>query len=244
MPASAPVASAAQLRVATHADARGVERLRLLARGAQVQADVGRAEDPHQQPGEGEAEVDEQRLGEEARPEHRDLVEQRDRDGRGRAQARVARAELGTLQDARDPLPGERDRDPDDDLVEAEPDAQRDHQRRADHPAERPEQEPQPRRVAVVGAEEAEVGAEQHHPLEAEVEHAGALGDRLAERREHQRQPREQAAGDQRGQDGLAEDARCSRARHAHVVASVPRRRGSRRRISGWRSALRSPGVR
>ena len=46
------------------ADARGVERLRLLARRPQVEADVRRAEDPGEQRGEGEAEVDDHRLAE------------------------------------------------------------------------------------------------------------------------------------------------------------------------------------
>ena len=68
------------------ADAGGVERLRLLACGAEVQTDVRRAEDPGEQCGEGEAEVDDHRLAEErglavqGLAEDRDLVEQRDRD--------------------------------------------------------------------------------------------------------------------------------------------------------------------
>ena len=52
--------------------------------------------------------------------------------------------------------------------------------------------------AAVVGTEKPDVGAEQHHPLEADVEHAGTLGDRLAERGEHQRHAGEDPARDQR----------------------------------------------
>ena len=52
--------------------------------------------------------------------------------------------------------------------------------------------------TAVVRADEARVGADQHHPLEADVQHAGALGDRLAERGEHQRHAGEQPPGDRR----------------------------------------------
>ena len=37
--------------------------------------------------------------------------------------------------------------------------------------------------AAVVGGDEAGVRAHQHHPLEADVEHAAALGHELAERR-------------------------------------------------------------
>ena len=72
-----------------------------------------------------------------------------------------------------------------------------DHERRAGHPAQRPEDEPDHLGVQVIGAEESDVGTQQHHAFQPQVEHAGALGDRLAERREHQRQPRKQPAGDQ-----------------------------------------------
>ena len=94
------------------------------------------------------------------------------------------------------PLAGERDRDADDDLVEAEPHAEDDHDERGAHAGRPAGQEAEPLRVAVVGAEEAGVGAEQHHPLEPDVEHACPLRDRLAERREHQRHAGEQATGD------------------------------------------------
>ena len=41
-----------------------------------------------------------------------------------------------------------------------------------------------------VGDGEAGRGADDHHPLEAEIEHAGALGDDLADRGEQQRRRR------------------------------------------------------
>ena len=48
----------------------------------------------------------------------------------------------------------------------------------------------------VLDAEEADHRAHQHHPLDAEVEHARALREQLAERREEERRP----VGDRRGE--------------------------------------------
>jgi hypothetical protein len=187
--------------------------------------------------GEREAEVDEERLAEEGilavdRPaEHRDPVEQRNRSGVDAAESRLRRAEPRLVEDARDPLAGERDRDPDDDLVEAEPDAEHDHEARGEHPGAHPGEVAEPHRVAVVRAEKACVGAHQHHPFEADVQHAGALGDRLPERREHQRHAGEQPAGQHTRPEHLRPDL----AREDHV---------ERLRTSGARSACRRPGVR
>ena len=80
-------------------------------------------------------------------------------------------------------------------------------------------------------ADEAEVGAEQHHPLEADVQHACPLGDGLAEGGEHQRQAGEQAAGD----DARPEDVGPDLAREDHV---------RHLRKSGARRASRRPGGR
>ena len=194
-----------------HADACGIKRLGLLPGRLQVEADVRGAERPDEHTGEDEAEVGDQRLVEDARPEDRDLVEQRDREiGRG-AEAGIRRPELSSLEDAGQTLAGERDRDPDDDLIEPQPHAEHDHERCADHAPQSAEDEPDRRRVQVVGADEAEVGTEQHHALEAEVEDAGTLGDRLAESGEHQRQSRQQSAHDERGEHRLAEDVQRSR---------------------------------
>ena len=45
-------------------------------------------------------------------------------------------------------------------------------------------------RVGRVGEGEAGRGADDHHPFEAEIEHAGALGDDLADRGDQQRRRR------------------------------------------------------
>ena len=57
----------------------------------------------------------------------------------------------------------------------------------------------------MVGGDEAGVRADQHHPLEADVEHARALGDELAERREHERHAGEDRAGDERREGACSE---------------------------------------
>ena len=64
----------------------------------------------------------------------------------------------------------------------------------------------------------------QHHPLEADVEYACALGDHLAERREHQRRAGENGAPDQRRERSLGERAGGSDQTH-HAFTSRERRR-------------------
>ena len=53
------------------------------------------------------------------------------------------------------------------------------------------------RSADVLDGTEADDRADEHHPLDAEVEHAGALGEQLAERGEEERRP----VGDRRGED-------------------------------------------
>ena len=94
----------------------------------------------------------------------------------------------------------DREREPRDDLVRA----QRDHEERVDQrDAPRPRApRRRPRRGSATPAgpptslhdEEAHHGADEHHPLDAEVEHARALGEQLAERGEEERR----AVGDRR----------------------------------------------
>ena len=71
--------------------------------------------------------------------------------------------------------------DADNDLAEPQPDAQhrhdQGHRRTSGHPVE----EPDPERSGLVGAEEAGIGAGQHHPFDADIQHAGLLGNLLAQ---------------------------------------------------------------
>src|SRR5439155_5235582 len=55
--------------------------------------------------------------------------------------------------------------------------------------------EPDPRVAGRQGGREAGDRAHQHHPLDAEIQEAGALGEDLADRREQQHGPRRDAAG-------------------------------------------------
>ena len=61
--------------------------------------------------------------------------------------------------------------------------------------------------ATVVRGDEAGVRAHQHHPLEADVEHTGALGHELAERGEEQRHADEDRPGQERREAGLGEGA-------------------------------------
>ena len=70
---------------------------------------------------------------------------------------------------------------------------------------------------------EAHHGADQHHPLDAEVEHARALGEQLAERGVEQRRP----VGDGRAR-ARRRGSSCSRRRLRRRRRRVPRRRTSR----------------
>ena len=51
-------------------------------------------------------------------------------------------------------------------------------------------EEAEPERPRLVGRDEAAIGAEQHHALDADVEHAGLLRDLLAEAGQQQRHAR------------------------------------------------------
>ena len=135
------------------------------------------------------------------------------------------------VEDARDPLAGQEDRDADDDLIESEPDAEDDHENRGAGSSRRTGEVREPDGMAVVGTQETEVRAEEHHPLQADVEHAGPFRDRLAERGEHERHSVEEPAGER----GRPEDLRPDSAREDHAVCL---------RMSGARRACLRPGVR
>ena len=81
-------------------------------------------------------------------------------------------------------------------------------------PAAAAGEEAEPGGAAVVGGHEADVGSEEHHPLEADVQHARALGDHLAQRGQEQRHAGQDAAGDERGEEVGGEEV-------AHPGASL-----------------------
>jgi hypothetical protein len=69
----------------------------------------------------------------------------------------------------------------------------------------------------------ADRGAEQHHPLDSEVEHPGTLRQELAERRVEQRRAVE---------DGLSEDDHEEAVVHLVASAAVPPARTRRRMLT------------
>ena len=118
-------------------------------------------------------------------------------------------------------LDRERDRDADDDLVEAEANAEQHHEQGDAGAGEHARTEAEPHIVAVVGRDEARVGADQHHPLEADVENAGALRHELAEPREEERDADEKRAREEGGQASVRE--RPAREQQAHSGAFLRR---------------------
>jgi len=81
-------------------------------------------------------------------------------------------------------------------------------EQREEAPGQHPQDEPQPRVAGADGGGEGDDRAHEHHPLDAEVEDAGPLGEDLAERGEEQDGPR----GDARVEDdrGVHQAARRS----------------------------------
>ena len=169
----------------------------------------------HGEPGR----VDEPRLLEDDGPEDRQVAEAQHIQRLEREPRRVV-GELEVVADVRREPRGageDRQREPGDDLVRP----QRDHEEREDQRApsagdgrrcHRDRQRHARRAADVLDAEKADHRAHQHHPLDAEVEHAGSLREQLAERGEEERCPVRD-----RGREDDDDDA------VVHVVASAAR---------------------
>ncbi len=148
---------------------------------------MGAAKHPRHQQSEAEADVDHERLGEDAAvrlslaADDRQLGEPGNRHLVDGAERRPTLGELGLEDERRSALARERDGDADNDLVEAPADAEEHHHERDTGSCEHAGAEAEPLVAAVVGGDEARVGTHQHHPLEADVEHAAALRHELAE---------------------------------------------------------------
>ena len=111
------------------------------------------------------------------------------------------------VKEGGDTVRAQGERDADHDLVQAEPHAEERHQHRHHEAGGGAREEAKPERARAEGGGEAGVSAEQHHPLDADVEHTGLLGDLLAEPRQQQRHAGRDRARDQRDQEGVAEQA-------------------------------------
>ena len=181
---------------AVDVDALGVGGRRALADGAEVEARPGPVDPVPGRRDEQVADVRQHALvAEEARADDRDAGQDRDRQPRQRRD--LAGARQAVAEDPRQARPEERQGEPRDDLVGAKVDGH--------DPVEEAEQRRRrasPRRAPATGCRsrrgrEARDRADEHHPLDAEVQHAGPLGEDLADRREEQ----DRAAGDAGGQD-------------------------------------------
>ncbi len=83
--------------------------------------------------------------------------------------------------------PEDRQRKARGDLICGEADRQKREDRRHQHAAEDAREDADHRRIRHIGEGEAGRRADDHHALEAEVEHTGALGDDLADRSQQKR---------------------------------------------------------
>ena len=146
--------------------------------------------------------VDQQVLPEQDRADDRPALHGRGKDRRERVRRGDAREVQVVAEVGREPdgAGEDRQREPGDDLARAH----RDHEERVDrrhhragdrceHDADR--ERDRARRMDPIDAPEADHGAHEHHPLDAEVQHPGALRQQLAERRVQERRP----VGDPRG---------------------------------------------
>ena len=206
--------------VAGDRDPHGVRRRGRLADGAHVQAVPGAGE---VEADGGDAEprdVDEPVLVEDDRAEDRQVAETEQVDGPERESGRVVR-QGEVVADVRRQAgrAGEdRQRETRDDLVRAERDheeRQQERHRRTRQPGDqhRHGQRDPGRAAQLLHGEKAGHRTDQHHPLDAEVEHTGTLREQLAERGVQQRR-----AVRDRGRQHDDDDAR------VHEAASAARR--------------------
>ena len=131
-----------------------------------------------------------------------------------RRQARVRLPELRALEHARRPLGEQRDRDADDDLVEQQPDAEDDHDQRHEDPAADPGQVAEPVVAAVIGAEEARVGAVSIMPSSPMLSTPAASEICSPSAVNMSGTPASRPPATSDGHERLGEQLRCERERH------------------------------
>ena len=153
----------------------------LVARRLQIQPDIGPPEEPAEADHQEHRQIDDDIVAEEPLAQHRDLAQQRQLDHRRGGKARIGAAELEEMQQRRQPLDADGERDADDDLVQPEADAEQHDEKRDRHAAQPAGEEAEIEGAGVIGGDEARIGAEEHHPFDADIEHPGLLRDLLAE---------------------------------------------------------------
>jgi hypothetical protein len=177
--------------------ADGVGGFGRLPHRAHHEAEPGAAEHPPQERRGERGEVDDERMIEEAGAEDRDVGEE----GQGGARHR----RHGHALVGRSDQPGEADAEDADGEARGDLVAEGDeHDEAEDRGEERRRggagEEREPVAAGRRDDDEAGGGGERHHPLDAEVEHAGFLDDELAEGRDQQRRRGEDGAGEEKGQ--------------------------------------------
>ena len=119
--------------------------------------------------------------------------------GRNPAPADAAAPAPDVVEDVAGDAEGEEvDRRPADDLISAEMDGEEGVDEREQRAGEDADGQAADPAVGLVRAPGAEEGAHQHHPLEADVHHAAALGEHPAERGEEQRRREDERQRDER----------------------------------------------
>src|SRR5215211_2257119 len=173
---------------AGHRHRHGLGRRRALAHRADRQTEAGPGQQDAYRQCERQRDVEEDVLLEQHRSDAGDRVEQRDLYIRDAGDRRLLLPTEELLEGEQgDPLGHQNDRYAVDDLLGPEGDAEKRHQRAHDHAYRHTGQRPEGDAPEVVRDEERDQRSGEQHPLEPEVEHAGALGDGLADRRQRRR---------------------------------------------------------
>ena len=175
-----------------HVDADRVGRARVLADRAHPQPPTRVIQHDLRGHDQDERQVRDRRVVEQHRADDRDLRQPRDRDGRQFAGQRDVR---------RVEIPGQADRqDVDDraadDLIDAQMDAERPVQQRQQRAGEDGPEHAEPQVARGRGRDKAHEGRCEHHALDADVDHAGSLGEDAAEGAEDDRRRQPQRAAE------------------------------------------------
>ena len=211
-PASAPPATHVRVAVGGDADPHRVGRLRRLADRAHVQARPGARQVERDQRDDRPRGVDEPRLPEHDRPEDRHVRQPEGVDGLELVlRGRVGEAEV-VAEVRREPGRAGEDRQREPETIWfARSVITRNAKRSAtartgEGGDEHREEQRRPARAAdALHRPEPHHGADEHHPLDAEVEHPRALREQLAERGEEQRRAVGDAGGDHDDEDRVVQ---------------------------------------
>jgi hypothetical protein len=189
--------------VRSDVDAHRVGGGRCLADRADVQAEPGAIEVPDEDDDERPGEVDEEVVTEEDRADDRPVLHRVREDRRELVRGRVAGKVEIVAEVRREPdgAGEDREREPRDDLVRPESDHEEGVDRGHREPGQGRHDDPERERggrpdVEALNGPEAHDRADEHHPLDTEVQHARPLCQQLPERRKEKRCPVGDARGD------------------------------------------------